>query len=91
MTRSYMLESSIKKQCKDELVKWGWIVIHLIQTNLNGIPDTLCLRAGQMVWMEFKRFGKRPTPLQLYRHKQLRDQSFEVIIAHSLSDIEHLR
>lgn len=91
MTPSYMLESAIKKRCKDELQKWGWMVIHLIQTNQNGIPDTLCLRSGRIVWMEFKRPGKIPDPLQEYRHKKLREQGFEVIVPVQLSDIVHLR
>lgn len=91
MTPAYMLESAIKKRCSRQLEEWGWEVIHLIQTSKNGIPDTLILRAGRMVFLEFKRPGKRPEPLQEYRHKKLREHGFEVIVAKSLSDIVHLR
>lgn len=86
-----MLESKIKRQCKKELEGWGWMVIHLIQTNQNGIPDTIILRSGRIAWLEFKQIGKQPEPLQAYRHKKLREQNFEVLVVSSLSDIGHLR
>ena len=28
-----MLESQIKSKCRDQLEKWGWLVVHIIQTN----------------------------------------------------------
>jgi hypothetical protein len=91
MTGSYMLESARKKRCTRALEEWGWEVIHLIQTNKNGIPDTLALRLGIVVFIEFKQPGKRPDPLQEYRHKKLREHGFTVLIVHDLSDIGHLR
>ena len=91
MTPTYMLESAIKKRCSRQLEEWGWEVIHLIQTSKNGIPDILALRAAKAVFIEFKQPGKRPEPLQKYRHRKLREQGFEVIVAKQLSDIVHLR
>ena len=86
-----MLESARKKRCSRQLEEWGWEIIHLIQTSKNGIPDTLALRKGCTVFIEFKQPGRRPDPLQEYRHKKLREQGFEVLIVHDLSDIGHLR
>lgn len=86
-----MRESEIKKLCKDKLELWGWMVIHLIQTNQNGIPDTLILRNGRSVFIEFKRPGEKPKELQEYRHRKIREKGFTTIVARSLEDIAHLQ
>lgn len=67
------------------------MVVHLIQTNVNGIPDTLCLRTGRTVFIEFKRQGQDPRELQEYRIRKLREQGFEVLLVRGLLDISHLQ
>jgi len=85
-----MLESQIQSKIKSTLEKRGWLVIKLIQTTHNGIPDLLCLKDSHTVFIEVKRPGLNPTPLQSYRHQELLKQGFQTIIATSLKDIEHL-
>lgn len=86
-----MLESAIKRACTKQLETWGWLVIHLIQTSHNGIPDTLILRKKQAYFIEFKRPGGRPRPLQSYRISKLQDQGFETLIVSDVKDIAHLK
>lgn len=86
-----MLESQIKKKCKKKLEDWGWFVIHLIQTNKNGIPDTLILRNGEAIFIEFKRPGKLPGELQKYRMDKFSEYGFKSIIVQSVKNIEHLK
>lgn len=83
-----MRESAIKTKCRKELKKWGWLFVNLIQTNENGIPDTMIMRGGVCIFLEFKRPGEKPDPLQIYRHDQLRLQGFHVFTVDSLSDIK---
>lgn len=83
-------ESILKSNCKKRLEKAGWMVIHLIQTNTNGCPDTLIIRAGRYIWIEFKIPGEEPRKLQEYRHGQLRKQGAEVRVVHYESDIDDL-
>ena len=85
------LESEIKRECKKDLEKWGWMVIHLIQTNRNGIPDTLILRNGRCVFIEFKRPTKEPRELQEYRISKIRKQGIEVYVVKDQNDIAHLK
>lgn len=85
-----MLESILKKNCTARLQKAGWIVKHLIQTNENGTPDTLILRAGRYIWIEFKQVGKEPRKLQEYRIIKLTEQGAEVRVVHYESDIKDL-
>lgn len=86
-----MLESEIKRRCREQLEKWGWMVIHLVQTNQNGIPDTLILRKSVAYFIEFKRPGKDPRVLQDYRIRKLQEQGFKTFLVRSLKDIEPLR
>lgn len=62
----------------------GWLVVHLIQTNCNGIPDTMALRKGRCIFIEYKQPGEKPDPLQLYRHEQLHKAGFYVIVVDSM-------
>lgn len=86
-----MLESQIKKKCTEQLEKWGWMVIHLIQTNVNGVPDTLILRKTAAYFIEFKQPGKVPRELQAYRIRKLQEQGFKTFIVTCLKDIEPLQ
>lgn len=86
-----MLESEIKRRGAKLLESWGWMVVHLITTNTNGIPDSLCLRAGQAVFIEWKRPGQKPRELQQYRIRKLQEQGFKTFIVTSLKDIEPLQ
>jgi hypothetical protein len=86
-----MLESEIKRKCRDQLEKWGWMVIHLMQTNTNGIPDTIILRKSVIYFIEFKRPTKEPRVLQDYRIRKLQEQGFKTFVVTSLKDIEPLR
>jgi predicted mannosyl-3-phosphoglycerate phosphatase (HAD superfamily) len=54
------------------------------------VPDLLALKMGRAVFLEIKQPGKKPSELQAYRIDQLRKQGFEVIVATSKTDIEHL-
>lgn len=86
-----MTEAAIKAAGKRQLEAWGWMVINLIQTNQNGITDTLNLRNGRAVFIEWKRPGQNPRQLQDYRIKKLQEQGFEAFVARSINDIKHLQ
>jgi hypothetical protein len=54
------------------------MVVKLILTNKSGIPDLLLLKDGKASFVEVKREGQKPRPLQEYRIKELRSLGFEV-------------
>jgi Holliday junction resolvase len=86
-----MLESEIKRRGTKLLESWGWEVVHIIQCNKNGYPDTLCLRGGEAVFIEWKQPGKKPEPLQLYRHQKLKEQGFKTLVVTDLKQLQSLR
>jgi hypothetical protein len=86
-----VLESELKSKATKKLQNWGWLVIHLIQTNCNGIPDTMILRKTKVFFIEFKQPGRTPEELQLYRIRKLREQGFETLVITDLRQLEILK
>lgn len=67
-------QSKVIKRYQSE----GYFVIKLIQTNVGGMTDLLCLKEGTALFVEVKGEKTRVTPLQKKRHEQLRAHGFEV-------------
>jgi Holliday junction resolvase len=81
------MESKIQANIKARFERAGWIVVKLIQTNCNGIPDLMCLKNGQTVFVEVKQPGRKPTDLQRFRHTQLIQSGFQVFTLTSEKDL----
>jgi Holliday junction resolvase len=81
------MESKIQSNIKARFERAGWIVVKLIQTNCNGIPDLMCLKNGQTVFVEVKQPGREPTDLQRFRHTQLIQSGFQVFTLTSEKDL----
>lgn len=79
-----MRENIIQKSVQTKYEKDGWLVVKIIQTTLNGWPDLQCHKNGQTIFIECKAPGKKPQPLQLYRHQQLRELGFTVLVIDSI-------
>jgi Holliday junction resolvase len=75
-----MLESKIQTKIKKKLEAEGWLVIKLIRTSVNGIPDILALKNGKAIFIEVKQPTGKISEVQKLRIKQLQEQGFEVKI-----------
>ena len=66
-------EKSIERAIRRAAKAAGWwtMKVHGGPFQVSGIPDVLCLRNGIAKWMEVKRPGCRPTPLQAQRMREL--------------------
>ncbi len=71
------LESKIQARIIKRLEAQGYYVVKLILTNKNGIPDLLLLKDGKVSFVEVKRPGEKPRPLQEYRMKELKKLGFK--------------
>ena len=61
------------------------------QSNLNGLPDILCLYKGLFIGLELKREkGGTPTGLQLRKIKTINDNGGVGIIVRSVYEVEML-
>ena len=70
-------EQSIQTKIKKKLEADGWLVVKLIKTSMNGIPDFMCLKEGKTMFIEVKTENGVVSPLQLERKRQLETQGFE--------------
>jgi Holliday junction resolvase len=67
-----MKEQQIQAKKIKELEANGYYVIKLIRTNKNGIPDLIAIpKDSDVLFVEVKQPGKKPTPLQEFRIKEL--------------------
>lgn len=82
-----LLESTIQKKITKKLQLHGWLVCKIIQCTLNGFPDLMCLKDGGVVFIEVKSSTGKPSPLQLYRHQQLKEYNFTTLI---INDVQQL-
>tara|TARA_R110001632_G_scaffold24300_4_gene68002 strand:+ start:937 stop:1182 length:246 start_codon:yes stop_codon:yes gene_type:complete len=58
----------------------GWMVINLIRTNKNGIPDLLCIKEGERpIFIECKEWNDTLKPLQKFRIKELLNYGVDAI------------
>ena len=73
-----MLESKIQTRIKKKLEEKGYLVVKLINTNCNGIPDLMCLKDGKAIFIEVKQPTGVLSELQKLRIKQLKGLGFEV-------------
>ncbi len=77
-------ESIIQRKVISQYEAAGWLVVKIIQCTKNGWPDLQCHRNGVTLFIETKATGGKLSPLQQYRHDQLRKQGFTV---HTIDNI----
>lgn len=82
------LESAIVSKSILEARRRGWFAckIHGNAYQLAGLPDILCIKGGRAAWMEAKRPGNKPTPVQVRRMQELRDAGCSVAVIHSAAE-----
>jgi len=73
-----MLESAIQSNIKKKMQDDGWIVVKLIKTSMNGIPDILALKDGKIQFIEVKQKKGVLSEIQKYRINQLKEMGFDV-------------
>lgn len=84
-----MKESDIQRQIIDYLESLGWYVVKIIQTTKNGWPDLQAHKNGHTIFIEVKTAKGKVSELQKYRHEQLTNHGFFVIISTSLQNFKN--
>ena len=76
-----MTEQQYQKKLIDKYSSEGYYVIKLIKTNVNGIPDLLCLKANEPpIFIEVKAKKGVVSKLQEFRIKELKEKNFIAFI-----------
>ena len=71
------MEKQIQSKIKKKLQGDGWLVIKLIKTSHNGIPDLMALKDGKVIFIEVKQENGTLSKLQQDRISELREKGFE--------------
>ena len=62
----------------------GWFCEKIVSQSRSGIMDLVAIRHGRHVWIEVKRKGEEPRPLQERRARQMRAHGAEVYAIDSM-------
>ena len=86
-----MLEKDIERKLGVAAKKRGCMSLKLVSASFNGLPDRMILTPdGKIAFIELKAHGKRPRPLQLKRHAQLRAMNFNVYVIDEVEQIKEV-
>ena len=87
----HMLEKQIEKKLVDAVRNAGGICPKYVSPGMDGMPDRLVLMpGGRLAFAELKAPGKKPRPLQLHRHSQLRSLGFQVFVVDAPEQIKEV-
>ena len=62
----------------------GWSVYKFVSPNNRGVPDRLFMRAGTIIFIEFKATGKKAKPLQQLRMNEIEAQGFRCYVVDNI-------
>ena len=86
-----MLEKDIERKLNIKAKMRGCMSVKLVSASFNGLPDRIILSPdGIAAFVELKAPGKKPRPLQLKRHAQLRAMNFKVYVIDGIEQIEEV-
>jgi len=83
-----MKESQLQTQIKNRLTKHGWLVVKIISSSMNGIPDLMCIRKGVVMFLEVKTEQGVVSPLQEYVMRVLNSNQVHSRVVRSVEDID---
>lgn len=83
-----MKESQLQTQIKNRLTKHGWLVVKIITSSMNGIPDLMCIRKGVVMFLEVKTDVGVVAILQEYVMKVLQSNGVHTRVVRCIDDVD---
>ena len=86
-----MREKKIEEKLTKMVHQRGGLAPKFTSPGFDGMPDRIVLMpGGRMAFVEVKRPGEKPRPLQKARHRMLRRLGFKVYVLDSVEKIERI-
>ena len=90
-----MLEKDLEKKCCRIAQQHGWLVHPKVGSHARGWPDRTFSRVigdafYELIFVEFKRPGAKPTRLQNHVADQLRERDYAVHVIDNVEDAQSL-
>ena len=83
-----MLEKEVEKKLVTAVQLMNGVAVKFVSPGFAGMPDRLVLLpGGRMAFVEVKRPGEQPRPLQKARHRMLQRLGFKVYVLDSVEKI----
>ena len=79
-----MRESVIEQKVCAAAKSKGWLVHPKAAAGTRGWPDRTFIKSDQLLFVEFKAPGKKPTRLQEHMHQKLEAQGYKVYVVDSV-------
>jgi hypothetical protein len=84
-------EKTIEEYLRNEVKRLGGKAYKFVSPGNIGVPDRLvCLPGGRAIFVELKAPGKKPTPLQTKKHKELIGLGQAVFVVDSKQGVDDL-
>ncbi len=83
-----MRESKVEKSCKSWAKSEGWLSYKWVSPGNVGVPDQIFLKAGRIVFVEFKAPGKPLSVMQAKKAKDIIGCGFEVYKIDNIDDFK---
>lgn len=64
-------EVDVESECCKWATKNGWLTYKFTSPSRRAVPDRVFIGYGVVLWIELKRKGKEPTPLQYKRGRDI--------------------
>ena len=89
--RNIMQEKIIEKKLIQAVKTMGGLAPKFVSPGFDGMPDRIVLMPGSKIgFIEVKRKGENPSPLQVSRHELLRRLGFKVYVLDDEGQIEQI-
>jgi hypothetical protein len=86
-----MREKTLERKLIEAVKAMGGIAPKFTSPGFDGMPDRLVLMPfGRIGFVEVKRHGEKPRPLQEARHGMLRRLGFKVYVVDSIEQIRQI-
>ncbi len=86
-----MREKALERKLVEAIKALGGIAPKFVSPGFDGMPDRLVLLPmGRIAFVEVKRHGEKPRPLQEARHGMLRRLGFEVYVLDDGAQIQKI-
>lgn len=77
-------EKNIEQYLVKRVKELGGKAYKFVSPGNAGVPDRLvCLPGGRIIFVELKAPGKKPTALQIVKHRELQRLGFKVLVIDS--------
>lgn len=83
-----MQEKDIEKYLVKRVKEMGGKAYKWVSPGNDGVPDRIVFFSGMTVLVELKAPGKKPTPLQIARHKELAKLGQKVLVLDSKESVD---